>query len=84
MRCNICGRESESEYCVYHSMAYKNVREQFEKWSRALGLTWEEYLRELMKNDYTGVWAKEVADYCLRDVKSTYELFQRAKPFYAK
>ena len=27
---------------------------------------------------------QEVADYCLRDVKSTYELFQRAKPFYAK
>jgi len=67
MRCTICGRESESEYCVYHSMAYKNVRQQFEKWSRALGLSWEEYLRELVKNEFTGVWAKEVADYCLKN-----------------
>lgn len=26
----------------------------------------------------------EVADYCLRDVQSTYKLFEKARPFYAK
>jgi len=27
---------------------------------------------------------QEIADYCLRDVQSTYELYQKAKPFYSK
>jgi predicted PolB exonuclease-like 3'-5' exonuclease len=27
---------------------------------------------------------QEIADYCLRDVQSTYDLYQKAKPFYTK
>lgn len=67
MRCKICDRKSEDEYCDYHGKAYSNIERKFEKWSRALGLSWEEYLREIIRNEYTGIWAKEVADYLLSD-----------------
>jgi len=40
--------------------------EKFELWKTASGATWEEYLNELVKNPFTGVWAKEVAEQLLR------------------
>ncbi len=65
MKCKICDREAEGEYCDYHGKAYSNIKQQFEKWKIALGLSWEEYLREVIQNENTGVWAKEVAGYLL-------------------
>jgi len=36
-------------------------------WKKASGVSWEEYLNELVKNPFTGVWAKEVAEQLLKE-----------------
>jgi hypothetical protein len=41
--------------------------QKFETWKNAAGVTWEQYLNELLKNPFTGVWAKEVARQLLKD-----------------
>jgi len=38
----------------------------FEKWKKALDISWEDYLSEIVKNPYAGEWAKEVAEYLLK------------------
>ena len=37
----------------------------FEEWKKALNISWEDYLNEIIKNPYTGEWAKEVAEYLI-------------------
>ena len=65
MKCIVCDRESKEKYCDFHKEAYHNVVQKFEAWKRADSLSWKEYLKELMENSYTGIWAKEVAKYLL-------------------
>ncbi|KYH41386.1 MAG: hypothetical protein AYL32_005870 [Candidatus Bathyarchaeota archaeon B26-2] len=61
MKCEICGRRAESRFCELHKRAQENLREKYEEWKRAMDITWEEYLREVLKNPLTGLWVKEVA-----------------------
>ncbi|MDH5441822.1 MAG: hypothetical protein OEZ48_00595 [Candidatus Bathyarchaeota archaeon] len=61
MKCRICGRESTSGFCELHEMAYDNLLEGYKDWKNALNLAWTSYLRKVMMNPNTGLWAKEVA-----------------------
>ena len=68
MKCKLCSREtkSESKYCELHDRAHANIVKKFETWKKASGASWEEYLNELVKNSFTGVWVKEVAEQLLK------------------
>ena len=61
MKCRICGKESTSGFCELHEMAYDNLLEGYKDWKKALNLAWTSYLRKVMMNPNTGLWAKEVA-----------------------
>lgn len=63
LKCKICGKEAVNEdYCVLHKKTYRNLIEQFETWKKALGISWKDYLNEIVKNPFTGTKAKEVAE----------------------
>ena len=67
MRCRICNREALEKYCELHEKAYRNIVQKYEEWRMAMDISWKEYLNEIMKNPYTGSWAKEVAGQLLKD-----------------
>lgn len=73
MKCKICNREaltkmqSDSKYCELHEKALQNILQKFEVWKKASGTEWEEYLKEIAKNPFTGTWAKEVAEEMLKE-----------------
>jgi len=67
MRCSICGRESSGEFCEYHQLAYRKLKETYVKWKEATGISWIEYLSEVVKNPFTGEWSKEVAKKLLEE-----------------
>jgi hypothetical protein len=68
LTCRICARESVKDgYCEFHSKAAQNVVRGYETWKRALGITWKEYLREIVKNVSTGQWAREVAEHIMKN-----------------
>lgn len=62
LKCKICARESndKSVYCLNHNQAYLNLEEGFQKWRRALGVNWLEYLEKIKGNRSTGAWVCEV------------------------
>ena len=62
-RCRICNKISEGIFCDIHQKAYDNLREKYEIWKYATNLTWDEYILELLKNEYTGNAVKEVIEY---------------------
>jgi len=65
MKCEICGREADSQFCESHRKAYENLIEKCEVWKEALKITWNEYLNEILRNPFAGLWAKEVARHLL-------------------
>ncbi|PVX25988.1 MAG: hypothetical protein CW691_02830 [Candidatus Bathyarchaeum sp.] len=67
MKCIICDKESTETYCVLHQEVYLNIVQKFEAWKRAAGVSWKQYLKELVENSYTGTWAKEVAEHLLNN-----------------
>ena len=69
MKCKICSREAQNKYCELHEKAYRSILERYEDWKKALDIGWKEYLDELVKNPYTGVWAKEVASVLISETK---------------
>jgi len=66
LKCKVCNREAQtqpkSEYCELHEKAYQSIRQKFEAWKKAAGVEWKEYLTEIAKNPFTGMWAREVAE----------------------
>jgi len=70
LKCEVCGREAESRFCEAHEMAYRNLKGKYEEWRSAMDITWEDYLREVLKNPLTGVWVKEVAEHLLSKSES--------------
>jgi len=66
LKCKVCSREAQlqpqSEYCELHQKAYENIQKKFEAWKKASNIEWKEYLNEIVKNQLTGTWAKEVAE----------------------
>ncbi|MHA1239074.1 MAG: hypothetical protein ACTSSJ_07580 [Candidatus Odinarchaeia archaeon] len=69
MPCPVCGEDSEIEdgFCEKHHKAHENIKTMFSEWKKALNISWEEYLGKIIENDNTGKWAKEVADYLLKN-----------------
>jgi hypothetical protein len=63
----VCEREASEKYCVLHEKAYRNIVQKFEDWKRVAGVSWKEYLKELVENSYTGCWAKEISEYLLEN-----------------
>jgi len=64
LKCKICDREaSEGDYCDFHKKAHESIIEKYERWREACEISWKEYLSEIVKNPFTGEWAKEVAKY---------------------
>ncbi len=47
---------------MLHEKARQNLMEKFEAWRRALDLVWKDYLKEIIKNPFTGARAREVAE----------------------
>lgn len=67
MKCAICNREAfENGYCELHARAYKSIMKKYEVWKKALEISWKEYLSEIVKNPFTGEWAKEVAEHLIK------------------
>jgi len=65
MKCKICERKAESEFCKFHKISFENLVKKFEEWKKSMDISWLEYLRMLQNNPYTGVWVKEVIQYLL-------------------
>jgi len=65
VKCKICSKEAISEYCELHEKAYESLVKTYDDWKEALEISWKEYLKEVVINQYSGVWAKEVAQYLL-------------------
>jgi len=63
LKCKICDKETESEFCSFHQKAYENLIKNYEEWKKALEISWKDYLNEIIKNPYSGKWVKEVAEY---------------------
>lgn len=68
MKCKVCSSEAlEDGFCVFHLKAYKEIIEKFNAWSKALSVSWRQYLIEIQKNSLTGEWAKEVVEYLIEE-----------------
>ena len=67
MKCRICNREAVEKYCELHEKAYRSIVQNYDDWKRAMDISWKEYLNEILKNSYTGSWAKEVAEKLMKD-----------------
>ncbi|MEM3703546.1 MAG: hypothetical protein QXX79_03895 [Candidatus Bathyarchaeia archaeon] len=67
MKCVICNKEAvENGYCELHARAYHSIVKKYEVWKKALEISWKEYLSEIVKNPFTGDWAKEVAGHLIK------------------
>jgi hypothetical protein len=66
MKCKVCDRKAENEYCELHEKAYRNIVKEHEAWKKASDVSWKQYLNELVNNPYTGVWAREVAEHLMK------------------
>ena len=67
MKCKICDRPSNEEFCMFHKKAHSNIIRKFEEWQRATGFSFKQYLKAVGENSYTGAWAKEVAQHLLKN-----------------
>ena len=65
MKCKICNKEATNEYCELHEKAHESLVKTYDDWKEALEISWKEYLNGVVKNQYSGVWVKEVAQYLL-------------------
>ncbi len=60
-KCMLCNREVyRNKLCRYHYMALERVREAYSEWKVREGVSWNSYLRELVKLRSTGKWVREV------------------------
>jgi hypothetical protein len=59
--CVVCGTKDEKKYCKRHQSAYENLVKTYDIWQRATELSWDEYLGKVIENEFTGFWAREVA-----------------------
>jgi hypothetical protein len=66
LKCEICDREAKGNFCELHERVYKRINEKYPVWKEAMEISWKEYLNEVVKNPYTGRWAKEVAEQLIK------------------
>jgi hypothetical protein len=66
LNCKLCYREAkEKDLCTLHLKAYKNLLDKYDSWSKAIDISWKEYLSEIAENALAGNWVKEVAKYLI-------------------
>ena len=66
MKCPICSSEvDELGYCSLHAEVYEVVIRKYDRWKKALDISWKEYLSEIVNNPLTGEWARAVAQYLI-------------------
>lgn len=46
--------------------AHENIVKKYSVWQRALEISWQEYLSEIVKNPLIGEWAREVAEHLIK------------------
>jgi len=68
MKCKVCEKKTENKYCELHEKAYRNIVREYDIWKKTSDVSWNQYLSELVKNPYTGVWAKEVAESLISEI----------------
>ena len=61
--CPICGRDTKDEFCVYHQTAFDSLKETYNEWEKAAGLSWEQYLERVSELDGTGRWVQEIIEF---------------------
>ena len=64
--CPICNnpKKSRNKYCSKHLEAKKHLSIAYEKWLHAFGiLSWEDFLKQIIKLKETGKLIKEVAEH---------------------
>jgi hypothetical protein len=68
LNCKVCAREAEKEgFCPSHLKAYGNLTTRYELWTKALNISWKEYLSQVAENSSAGDWVKEVAKYLIEN-----------------
>jgi len=79
LKCKVCSRQAQSQaqnsYCELHQKAHENLQKKYQDWKKASNIEWKNYLQEVAKNPFTGIWAKEVAESLLSE--RTYEASER-------
>ena len=66
MNCPVCNGEiSEDAYCKLHAEVYGIILKKYDQWKKAKGISWKEYLSEIAKNQFTGEWAREMAQHLI-------------------
>ena len=69
--CPICYRKTKTFFCEYHEEAKQHIQKGYKKWQKALdGITWDIYLKELLKLKETGIWSNNVIEYELGKIKN--------------
>lgn len=61
--CPICGRDAQDEFCTYHKTASDNLKEMYNEWEKATGLSWEKYLDKISEIEDTGRWVREIIEF---------------------
>ncbi len=62
MKCAVCGRQGQESLCRRHESAKERLEAAFPRWVMAYGgISWEDFLDNVIRNAQTGPWAKEVA-----------------------
>src|SRR5512136_919485 len=59
MSCPICQAPSRNRFCQAHETAYRNILGAYEAWREAIEIPWNRYLEDVVKNPYTGRWARD-------------------------
>jgi hypothetical protein len=68
MTCKICDRATgEGDFCPFHARAHENILQSYDCWKKGLKIPWKDYLGEIRKNCLTGDWAREVAEYLIKN-----------------
>jgi hypothetical protein len=66
LNCPICSREvGERGYCRMLTVVCRVIIKKYDRWKKAMEISWKEYLSEIAKNPLTDEWAREVARYLI-------------------
>ncbi|MCD6085272.1 MAG: DNA topoisomerase I [Desulfurococcales archaeon] len=67
-KCLICNRKCVRSYgtdgmclCEFHALAYEHILKGYSEWREAIGISFTEYLNELLRIKLSGKFVKEVA-----------------------